>query len=117
MLCKVFIPLVVLEELDKMRRQGGHSDKSAHARRMMRYLERKFRGARTSRWSFWELQDREIDERYKRKVESTAAGKRSCDMRIFYFARDCHRQRPGCMILATNDQPLALEVRSGRISE
>ena len=30
-------------------------------------------------------------------------------MRIFYFVRDCHRHRPGCMTLVTNDQPLALE--------
>ena len=105
---KVFIPQVVLEEIDKMRHHS-HADKSAYARTMMRYLERKFKGTRANRASFWELQDREIDERYRRKVSGTAAGKRSCDMRIFYFVRDCHRQRPGCMTLVTNDQPLALE--------
>lgn len=104
---KVLIPQVVLEEIDR-KRHDRNADMSSHARAMMRYLERKFKSARGGRDSFWELQEREIDERYKRKVGSQA-GNRSCDLRIFYFVRDCHRQREGCMTLVTNDQPLALE--------
>jgi len=108
---KVFIPQVVLEELDAKRRHRD-VDVSSRARAMMRYLEGKFKRARHERHSFWELQERETDDGYKQKVAQQSSGTRSCDLRIFYFVRDCHRQRPGCMTMVTNDQPLALEAAS-----
>ena len=115
---KVFVLQVVIEEIDRLGHPGlaDTSPKSVRARSVIRYLKRKFTtGAAATTNSFWELQEREIDEQYKRKVALTAAGKRSCDMRIFYFLRDCHRQRPGCVLLVTNDQLLALEAGSAGI--
>ena len=108
---KILIPQVVFEELDR-KRNDRNDTISCNARAMMRFLERKF-SASPEAARFWELQDREVDDAYRRKInQSGCAGNRSCDLRIFYFVRDVHRQRPGCLMLVTNDQPLALECGS-----
>ena len=94
---KVLIPQVVFEEIDRKRRHHD-GDISSQARAMMRYLDTKFSSrACSSGDGFWELQDRDIDDEYKRKAAH--AGTRSCDLRIFYLLRDCHRLRPGCLKL------------------
>jgi rRNA-processing protein FCF1 len=114
---KVYIPQVVFQELDRQRR--GTDSVSFRARTVMRFLEDKFKSSANtlssssspSSQSFWELQDREIDNYYRSKIR-LSGGNRDGDMQIFYFVRDSHRRRPGSVILVTNDQPLSLEAAS-----
>ncbi|EKX44421.1 hypothetical protein GUITHDRAFT_109542 [Guillardia theta CCMP2712] len=103
---KVFIPIAVFEELDK-KRSNGNEKISFQARSTFRHIERALKRSNShSLLSFWELQDRRVDDHYRRTIGGDA---RSFDLRILSFLRDCHTARKNSFVMVTEDRPLSLE--------
>eukprot|EP00960_Hanusia_phi_P002542 73957-Hanusia_phi.AAC.2 len=103
---KVFIPIAVFEELDR-KRSNCNEKVSFQARSTFRHIERALKRSNSqSLTSFWELQDRRVDDHYRRAIGGDG---RSFDLRILSFLRDCHSVRKGGFVLVTEDKPLSLE--------
>lgn len=84
---KIFVPLAVFEEVDKLRKSRDR-EVQGRARGIMALLREKLGGDSCKRTGgcasvgFWEMQEREVDAEYQQRREISESGNRSQDLRM-----------------------------------